>query len=133
MAAVIFHILQVALRIRIESRFNRVSGSGSGSRSVKMTHKNRTKLRNLKFHVLKFWMSAEGFFCSLNFLYGDLGISKLQFFTKYILKNVLLSIFFNFWSSKPWIWIGIQLKMLDPDTMNPDPKHCLEGWTISLF
>jgi hypothetical protein len=36
--------------------------------------------------------------------------------------------FFNFWSSKPWIRIriGIQPKRLEPDPnlMNPDPKHC---------
>jgi hypothetical protein len=34
----------------------------------------------LKFHVLKCWMfslRAEGFFCSLNGLYGGLGIGKL--------------------------------------------------------
>jgi hypothetical protein len=34
-------------------------------------------------------------------------------------------IFFNFWSLKPWIRIGIQPKMLDPDPdeMNADPQH----------
>jgi hypothetical protein len=29
----------------------------------------------------------------------------------------------NFWSSKPWIQIGIQPKMLDPESMNPDPTE----------
>jgi hypothetical protein len=46
-------------------------------------------------------LRAEGFFCSLDVLYGGLGIGKL--------------LFINFWSSKPWIRIGIQPKMLDPD------------------
>jgi hypothetical protein len=34
----------------------------------------------------------------------------------------------NFWSLKPWIRIGIQPKMLDPDPdeMNADPQPCLE-------
>ncbi len=28
-----------------------------------------------------------------------------------------------YWSSKPWIRIGMQPKLLDPDQMNTDPKH----------
>jgi hypothetical protein len=49
--------------------------SGSGSRKEKMAHKNR---KNKKFHVLKCWMfslRAEGFSCSLDVLYGGIGIS----------------------------------------------------------
>jgi hypothetical protein len=48
---------------------------------------------------------AEGFSCSLDVLYGGLGISKLQFLIR--------------------ICTGIQPKMLvpDPDSMNPDPKQ----------
>ncbi len=71
-------------RIRIGSRFNKVSGSGFGfwirSRRAKMNHKNRQKLRNFMF-----WsagcslLRAEGFICSLDVLYGGLGIGKLQF------------------------------------------------------
>jgi hypothetical protein len=72
-------------------------------------------------------LRAEGFFCNLYVLYGDLGIGK--FFSAVI--------FYIFWSLKPWIrigsgsvqyWIriGIQPKMLDPDTdpdeMNADPQ-----------
>ncbi len=34
----------------------------------------------------------------------------------------------NFWSLKPWIRIGIQPKMLDPDEVNADPQPCFEGW-----
>jgi hypothetical protein len=32
---------------------------------------------------------------------------------------------FSFWLSKPWIRIGIQPKMSDPDpySVNPGPKH----------
>ncbi len=89
------------------------------------------KLTNKKdffiiFHVLKCWMfsfEAGGFFCTLGVLYGGLGISKLKFLIKFIFSAV---IFFNFWSSKPWIQIGIQPKMLDPDPhqMNTNPTHC---------
>ncbi len=67
-------------------------------------------------------MRAEGFFCKLDVLYGGLGIGKL-----YPKKNLIFFsavIFFNFWSLKPWIRIGIQPKMVDPDPdeMNADPQ-----------
>jgi hypothetical protein len=71
-------------------------------------------------------LRAEGFSCSLDVLYEGLGIRKLPFL---IFEQ---EIFFQFWSSKPWIRIriGIQPKMLDPDpeSMNPDPdpKHWLK-------
>ncbi len=67
--------------------------SESGSKRAKMTHKNRKKLRNFMFW--KFWnavcslLRADGFFCSLDVLYGGLGIRKLQLLTKKI------SIFFQ--------------------------------------
>ncbi len=91
------------------------SESGSGSRRAKMTHKNGEKLRKFIF-----WsdgcslLRAEGFFFSLDVLYRGLGIGKLQFLIK-IIFNFFSCPFFNFWSSKPWILIGIQPKMLDPD------------------
>ncbi len=48
--------------------------------------------------------------------------------------NYLLFIY-NFWSSKPWIQTGtgIQPKMLDPDpeSTNPDQKHCLLWYCTS--
>ncbi len=37
------------IRIRIGSGFNQVTGSGSGSRRAKMTHKSRKKFRNFMF------------------------------------------------------------------------------------
>jgi hypothetical protein len=39
----------------------------------KMTHKNRKKCAGCSL------LRAEGFFCSLNVLYGGLGIGKLNF------------------------------------------------------
>jgi hypothetical protein len=54
---------------------------------------------------------TEGFSCSLDVLYGVQGIRKYQFVSQ-------LYISLNFWSSKPWIRIVIQPKMLAPD-----PKH----------
>ncbi len=56
------------------------SESGSGSRRAKWPMKIEKKFRNVMF-----WSSecsllrAEGFSCSLDVLYGGLGISKLQF------------------------------------------------------
>jgi hypothetical protein len=46
----------------------------------------------------------EDFSCSLEVLFGGLGICKLQF-----LNNFLYSCFSNFRSSKPWIWIRIRI------------------------
>ncbi len=64
-------------------------------------------------------MRAEGLFCNLDVLYGDLGIpvGKLYFLIQNFFSAV---IFFNFWSLKPWIRIGIQPKMLELDP-DPDP------------
>ncbi len=80
-------------------------------------------------------MRAEGVFFSLEFLYGGLGIGKLQFL---ILKNVIFSSAVNFFKflviktmDPEWIRIGIKPKMLAPDPnpyhMNTNPKHCLKG------
>jgi hypothetical protein len=53
--------------------------TGSGCRRAKMTHKNKTKLINFIFISAGCsLLRAEGFSCSLEVLYGDLGISKLQ-------------------------------------------------------
>jgi hypothetical protein len=81
-----------------------------------MTHKKRNKLRNLMFCSAGCsLLRAEGFFCSLDVLYGGLGIGKLQILIKKILHFFSAVIFFNFWLSKPWIRIYIQPKMLDTD------------------
>jgi hypothetical protein len=75
--------------------------SGSGSRWVKMAQKNAgcSLLR------------AEGLFCSLDVLYGGLGISKLKYLITRYVKNIHLY-FFQFLIIKPWIriWIWIHLK-----------------------
>ncbi len=44
-----------------------------------MTHKNRKKLRNSMFFSAGCFLKAEGFFCSLDVLFGGLEIGKLQF------------------------------------------------------
>jgi hypothetical protein len=59
------------------------SGSGSGVRNPDpdlLGQKLPTKTKqNKKFHVLKYWMfsffEVKGFSCSLDVLYGGLGIS----------------------------------------------------------
>jgi hypothetical protein len=63
-------------------------------------------------------LRAEGFSCILDVLYGGQGISKtkLQFSIKKNIKFFFSCKFYiYFWSSNPWIRIGIQPKMLDPD------------------
>ena len=73
---------------------------GSGSRRVKMTHKNRKKLINFIFRSAGCsLLRAEGFSCSLD-------ISKLQFLIKKERKkNFCCNFFFGFWSLKSWIRI----------------------------
>ncbi len=83
--------------------------SPSWFRRAKMIHKNRKKGNKLNF--LKYWIfscKAEGFSCSLDVLYGGLGISKLLFLIKKDFKQFQLYIFFNFWSSKPWIRVHLK-------------------------
>jgi hypothetical protein len=61
--------------------FNQVRGSfpdpESGSKRTKMAHKNREKIRNFMFCSAGCsLLRTEGFFCSLEVLYGGLGIGK---------------------------------------------------------
>ena len=49
---------------------------------------------------------GAGFFCNLDILYVGLVIGKLQFLIKKFFFFFSAVIFFNFWSLKPWIWIG---------------------------
>jgi hypothetical protein len=74
---ILYLIVVFRIRIRIRSGFNQVSISVSGSgfgfgnriQEVKMTHK--------KYSMFSFLSRAKGFFCSLNVIYGGLGIGKL--------------------------------------------------------
>ena len=69
-------------------------------------------------------MRAEGFSCSLDVLYGGLGISKMQFLIKKLFKKKFRYNFFQFLVIKTLDldpdpdWYRIQPKILDPD-----PKH----------
>jgi hypothetical protein len=69
-------------------------------------------------------LRAEGFFCSLEIFYGGLGILYCSFEEE---KKFSINFLFHFGSSKSWIRLGIQHKMLVPDSdpyqMNTDPKH----------
>ncbi len=109
-------LFYTVFRIRIGSGFNQVSGSGSGSRRKNYTQKLEKNLEISCFEMLDVFLTAEGFFCSLDVLYEGLGLGKLQFLIiKYLIVFSAVH-FSNLWSSKPWIRIGtIQPKMLDPD------------------
>ncbi len=81
--------------IRIGYRFYQVSGSGFGIRirfRIQWPAKIGKKLRNFMF--LKCWM------------FSFWGLKAYSIFH--------LSIFINFWSSKPWIWIGSGSEYLFP-------------------
>jgi hypothetical protein len=60
-------------------------------------------------------------------LFGGLGINKLHFFIKKIWFFFRCKFFLNFRSWKPWIQIGIQPEMLDPD-----PDHTLFCSSLKL-
>ncbi len=103
----------------------------SGSRRAKMTHnghKNKKKLRKFMFWSAESSILRAENFCRLDVFYGGLGISKLQSLIKKM-SNVFSPVnFSNFWSSKPWIRIGIQPKMLSAQcsmlySMNPDSNN----------
>ncbi len=69
-------------------------------------------------------MRAKGFSCSLDVLYGGLGISKLQFFDQKKI-NFFSYVFFkkkNFGHQTldPDL---VSLELLDPDSLNPDPQQ----------
>jgi hypothetical protein len=99
-----------------------------------MTHKNRKKSKIFMFLSTGCsLLRAEGFSCSLGFLYGGLGIIKLQFLIKKIEIKFPAINFFQFEVIKPWI----RIRDADPESgsairknagsalINADPKPCL--------
>jgi hypothetical protein len=68
-----------------------------------------------------FLLSAEGFSCSLDVLYGDLGISLLPFLIKKDIKKFLCYIFF--FLVKPPDPDLLDMLDPDPDSISPDPQH----------
>jgi hypothetical protein len=79
-----------------------------------MTHKNRKKVK--KFHAFEVLecslLRYEGFSCSLDVLYGGLGISKLQFDKKKSAVNFVQFLVIKTLGPNP-----------KPESMNPDPKR----------
>ncbi len=142
----------ISMRIRIQRQQqildpDQCFGSGfhpdwTQSRRTKMTHKNLKKLRNFMF-----WsagcslLRAEGCFCSLDVLYGGLGIGIWQFLMKkYFLffSCKFITIFGHqnpgsglLFSLKCWIriwikWIRIRTLILIPrgsESRTPARKH----------
>jgi hypothetical protein len=114
------------------------STSGSGYRRTKTTHKNRKKLSNLMFwSVGCYLLRGEGFFCSLDVLYGGLGIGKLQFSSFLVIKTINLDwirIRTGSWSGSGSVFCLKYWMDPDPDQMNTDPKHWLqEMFCCGLF
>jgi hypothetical protein len=86
------------------------AASGSGPRRTNMTHKNRKKLINFIFVSAGCsLLRAEGFSCSLNALYGGLGIFfSCIFFLKFLVMKPMDT---------------------DPDSLEmlvPDPDYCFK-------
>ncbi len=119
---------QLGHKIKIKKHEKQIQFFRSGIRiqGGKNDPQNQKKIK--KFHVLKCWMfsfKAEGFFCSLDVLYGGLGIGKLQFCPKYM----------NFCSWKFFVIPGsgsVQVLFLcsTQKSMESMPEH-LQG-TISV-
>ncbi len=88
------------LWIRISIHFGRLDPDPGGP-------KWPTKVKKLKFWCVRCSLFRdENFSCSLDVLFGGLGINKLQFLIKIIQFLFPLEIFPNFWSSNPWIQDG---------------------------
>ncbi len=126
------------IRIWIGSGFDQVSGSGlRNPDSDPWGQKWPTNIEIVKkFHVWSAGCSllrTEDSSCSLEILYGGLGISKFKFLIKKISNFFSCGIFPIFFLLKHWIRIriGIQPKMLDPnpESINPDSKH----WKKTMF
>ncbi len=95
-----------------------------------MTHKAREKIINFSFGSAGgFLLMAEGFSCSLDVLYGGLGIYKLQFWIEKEEKKISIVRYFflPFLVMKTLDPDPDSLEMLDPDPypdpMYPDPLH----------
>jgi hypothetical protein len=66
-------------------------------------------------------LRAKGFSCISDVLYEGLGIIKIPIFSKNI--NFFPAVkFSNFWFKK--LWYSAEMPDPNPDSMNPDPKHC---------
>ncbi len=114
-------------RNRIGSGF---SGSGSGIRIRIMVRiqggKNDPQKLKFQEHFEVLMFSLEGFSCSLDVLYGGLGIGKLQYLIQNIKKKISTLIFLNFWSSKlesglvfsPKCWIRIRNQWIRNTAIN---------------
>ncbi len=91
------------LWIRIRIHFGRLEyGSGSRRAKIKMTHKSEQN-SSARCYIMR----DEDFSCSLDVLYGGLGIGKLQFFYQKIRKISTVNFF-----------LFLVIKTLD---LNPDP------------
>ncbi len=79
-------------------------------------------------------MRAEGFSCSLDFLYEGLGISKFQFSIRKRYKKISVVFCFHFLVIKTLDPDpepdSLELLGPDPDLMNPDPQHCYYDFVI---
>jgi hypothetical protein len=66
---------------------------------------------------------AQGSSCSLDVLFGGIGISKLHFLIKGIpVVNLFSVVNFTILLSQPWIWICIERKCWIQILTNADPK-----------
>ncbi len=103
--------------IRIRNRDPDPEGQKCPTKIEKRTEISCSEVLDALFRRLN-----EGFLCSLDILYGGLGISKLQFLFKYQIFSALIVFLFLVIKilDSDWIRIGIQIQ---PKMLDPDPEH----------
>jgi hypothetical protein len=85
------------LRIRIRIDFVRLDSDQGGQKSPTKTEKSE----EISCFVWCSLLSAAGFSCSLDVLYGGFGITKYNFLSKYYRLFFSLKFLSLFWSSNP--------------------------------
>jgi hypothetical protein len=73
-------------------------------------------------------LRAQGFKCSLDVLYRGLCVSEFKSLIKNIYKKFSAVYFYQFFvmKSPDPDWYSATMLDPDPESMNPDPQHCLQ-------
>jgi hypothetical protein len=84
------------------------------------------KIQDLMCQMFSFEGWRLLLYCSLDVLYGGLGMVNFLYKKKIFFSAVIFS---NFWSSKPWIRIRIRIRIRIET--NADPQHWAQHCTLA--